>query len=70
VENKVVLTAVIVEIEALRFTPSGLPAISIWLEHSSKQSEAGLEREVNASLKAVAFGSIAEQLSRIDLHNL
>lgn len=69
-ENLVVLTAVVVGLEALRFTPSGLSAITVELHHSSRQLEAGLSREVTARLKAVAFGSVAEQLSSSELNSL
>ena len=64
VQNHVALTACITEAEPLRFTPAGLPAIALRLEHSSRQQEAGQPREVKASIKAVAFGAMAEQLAR------
>jgi primosomal replication protein N len=62
--NRVVLSAFIVEASALRYTPAGLPALDMRLEHESEQSEAGQARKVNAALKAVAFGSVAEALAR------
>ena len=61
-ENHVALTACIAEANALRFTPAGLPAIELRLEHSSQQQEAGQVREVKAAMKAVAFGAMAERL--------
>lgn len=70
VENRVVLTAVIVKKEALRFTPGGLQAIVVMLEHESEQVEANFARQVRAQLKAVAFGSIAEQISEVGLNIL
>ena len=63
-ENHVVLTACIAEAQALRFTPAGLPAIELRLEHSSSQQEAGQPREVKAAVKAVAFGAMAERLAK------
>ena len=63
-ENRVALTACIAEAEPLRFTPAGLPALTLQLEHSSSQQEAGQPREVKARVKAVAFGAVAEQLAR------
>ncbi len=62
-QNRVLLTACLAEAEALRYTPGGLPAITLQLEHQSQQTEAGQPREVNAHVKAVAFGSLAEQLA-------
>ena len=62
--NQVVLTACIVESNAIRYTPSGLPALDLRLEHESKVTEAGQLRDVRAAVKAVAFGSVAERLVR------
>ena len=63
-ENHVALTACIAELTALRYTPAGLPALDMRIEHSSQQTEAGNLRNVNASVKAVAFGALAEKLAR------
>jgi len=60
--NLLVLTACIVEFDTLRYTPSGLPAVNIRLEHVSVIEEAGHLRQVNAVVKSVAFGVIAERL--------
>ncbi len=62
--NQVVLTACIVESNAIRYTPAGLPALDLRLEHESKVTEAGQLRDVRAAVKAVAFGSVAERLVR------
>ncbi len=48
----------------MRYTPAGLPALDMTLEHRSTQTEAGQPRQVNALLKAVAFGALAERLAR------
>jgi len=60
--NQLVLTASIAELSALRYTPAGLPALDLRLEHESLLQEAGQERQVKASAKAVAFGALAERL--------
>ena len=62
--NHVVLSAFIVEASALRYTPAGLPALDLKLEHESEASEAGQQRKVKAAVKAVALGSVAETLGR------
>ena len=62
VVNQLVLTACIAEIDALRYTPAGLPALNIKLEHESDIQEAGQKRQVKAAIKAVAFGAMAERL--------
>ena len=62
--NLLVLKASIVELEALRYTPAGLPALNLRLEHESDVQEAGQTRQVKAALKAVAFSAIAERLAK------
>jgi primosomal replication protein N len=56
------LTARIAELDALRYTPAGLPALNLSLEHESEIEEAGQARQVKAVIKAVAFGAMAERL--------
>ena len=48
----------------MRYTPAGVPALNLKLEHSSSVMEAGQERQVKAAMKAVALGSMAERLAR------
>ena len=68
--NQLVLTACVAELGALRFTPAGLPAIDLRLEHESTMTEAAQPRQVKAALKAVAFGSNAERLAGLALGSL
>ena len=58
------LAAVIAESSALRFTPAGLPALDLRLEHESQVEEAGDTRSVKLVIKAVAVGGVAERLAR------
>jgi primosomal replication protein N len=60
--NHVVLTAYIVEVKPLRYTPAGLPALDLRIEHESIVEEAGQTRQVKATIKAVALGAIAERI--------
>ena len=60
--NHVVLTACIAQVNALRYTPAGLPALEMQLEHESSIEEAGQMRQVKVAVKAVAFGAMAERL--------
>jgi primosomal replication protein N len=62
--NHLMLTAVIAEVKALRYTPAGLPAQDLVLDHESQVEEAGQMRQVRATLRAVAFGAVAERLRR------
>ncbi|MDM0058728.1 primosomal replication protein N [Variovorax fucosicus] len=68
--NSLVLTACVAELGALRYTPAGLPALDLKLEHESTVEEAGKPRQVKAALKAVAFGAIAERLAKQALGSL
>ncbi|MFZ2220426.1 MAG: primosomal replication protein N [Rhodoferax sp.] len=60
--NHLVFSACIEEFDALRYTPAGLPALNLKLTHESSVQEAGQERQVKATIKAIAFGVIAERL--------
>jgi len=60
--NKAELNACIAELNALRYTPAGLPALDLILEHDSNLEEAGQMRKVQLKIRAMAFGSLAERL--------
>ncbi len=68
--NQIVLTACIAEVSALRYTPVGLPALDLRLEHESDIEEAGQKRQVKASVKTVAIGALAERLVQLPLGSL
>jgi len=61
--NKLQLGASIAAVKALRYTPAGLPALDLQLEHGSCQVELGGSRSVQLVIGAVAFGSVAERLA-------
>jgi primosomal replication protein N len=60
--NRTELKACIAEQAALRYTPAGLPALDLILEHTSDLQEAGQMRKVQLKLRALAIGSLAERL--------
>ena len=60
--NRTELKACIAEQAALRYTPAGLPALDLILEHTSELQEAGQMRKVQLKLRALAIGSLAERL--------
>ena len=62
--NQTELIACIAELSTLRYTPAGLPALDMMLEHSSQQTEAGHPRQVNLKIRALALGTQAERLAR------
>jgi primosomal replication protein N len=65
--NHVELTACIAEAKPLRYTPAGIPVSNFVLEHESEIVEGGTARQVKLTLRAVAFGSLAEQTGQIPL---
>ena len=65
--NHVELTACIAEAKPLRYTPAGIPAANLILEHESQMTEAGVKRQIRLTVKAVAFGALAEQAAKIEL---
>ena len=58
------MTACIAEAEPLRYTPAGLPALDMVLEHESSLEQAGQVRQIKAAVKAIAFGAIAERMQQ------
>ncbi|MDO9051941.1 MAG: primosomal replication protein N [Methylotenera sp.] len=54
--NKLELQAEVVLIEPLRYTPAGIPLLSVVLRHASDQIEAGMKRRVECEVNAVALG--------------
>jgi len=65
--NHVELTACIVEAKPLRYTPAGIPAVNVVLEHESEIIETGAVRQVKLTVRAVAFGSLGEQTAQLAL---
>lgn len=54
----------VVQVQSLRYTPAGIPAVNLVLEHESQVVEMDTPRQVKVQLRAVAFGAQAEILSR------
>ena len=48
-------------IEPLRYTPAGIPVLSVVLRHLSEQLEAGMQRRVECDVNAVVMGGLAEK---------
>jgi primosomal replication protein N len=65
--NRLILDATLVERAMLRYTPAGLPALDLSLKHESEVSEDSKPRKVSMEMKAVAIGSITQQLTPLAL---
>jgi primosomal replication protein N len=65
--NSLALSGVVIGLEAIRYTPAGIPLLSFVLQHASEQTEAGLKRKVECEVNAVALGSIATELANSNI---
>ena len=66
-ENQLVIQGDLVESDALRYTPAGIPILKFRLTHHSTQIEAGGAREVGCELDVVAFEAQARLLATAPL---
>jgi primosomal replication protein N len=58
--NKLVLSGTVTALDALRYTPAGLPLVSFVILHASENNEAGLSRKVECEVNAVIMGDLAK----------
>ncbi|MFL6674720.1 MAG: primosomal replication protein N [Massilia sp.] len=65
--NQLQFVATILERDVLRYTPAGVPIVSATLAHSSQQREAGVERQVEFEITALAAGEISGRFARAEL---
>ena len=62
--NEIALTGELSVIEPLRYTPAGVPLLGFKLMHRSRQTEAGLKRQVECEMGGVAMAEVAVAMSR------
>jgi primosomal replication protein N len=65
--NRCVIDGELIEKDDLRFTPAGIPRITLKVRHISTQTEAGLERQVCCVVPMLALGEVAQQISQFEL---
>lgn len=65
--NRVELSGVIVEREALRYTPAGIAMLNARLGHRSGAIEAGMPRELEFEVAVRFAGSLATRADRLVL---
>ena len=65
--NRVLLSGVLAEREALRYTPAGIPVIAAKLGHRSEVFEAGHRRQVELEIGVRFAGPIAGRADRLAL---
>ena len=64
-ENEVALSGELTTVEPLRYTPAGIPLLNFRLLHRSRQTEAGLKRQVECEMGGVAMADVAVSMSRL-----
>ena len=65
--NSCVIEGELVELDDLRYTPAGLPRIGLKIRHASTRQEAGMPRQLQCDIPAVALGEAALQASKLRL---
>jgi len=65
--NRVRLIATLIEREAIRYTPAGVPIVALKLAHQSVQIEAGVDRSIEFEMSAFAADRIALRIDRVAL---
>jgi primosomal replication protein N len=68
--NTLELQAEVVHIAPLRYTPAGIPLLSVVLRHVSEQIEAGMKRKVECEVNAVVLGDLALKGLNLGAHIL
>ncbi len=61
------LSAQVVALAAMRYTPAGLPALDLSLKHESTLAQQGQPRWVTMEIKARAVGDITRRLGQLEL---
>lgn len=61
ISNRLVLSGEVTEVADLRYTPAGIPLLAFTVRHVSQQIEAGMKRQVECEVPAVAMARLAEQ---------
>ena len=65
--NRVVLSGVAKERSALRYTPAGMPALDLVIDHQSLVHEESLPRSVKMQCRAVAIGTRAGEVQQLGM---
>jgi primosomal replication protein N len=65
--NRLGLPAALVEREAIRYTPAGVPIVGLKLLHQSVQREAGADRTIELEISAIAADRLALRMDRVAL---
>ncbi|WP_017921245.1 primosomal replication protein N [Burkholderia gladioli] len=65
--NRLQLTASVVERQAVRYTPAGVPIASCTLQHRTEVVEAGMRRQIEMTIEAMAAGEASGKLEACEM---
>ena len=65
--NRLQLTASVVERQAVRYTPAGVPITGATLQYSGQVAEAGVARQVELTIEALAAGEASAALAGCEM---
>ncbi|MFA5826230.1 MAG: primosomal replication protein N [Gallionellaceae bacterium] len=65
--NRCVIDGELLELDDLRYTPAGIARIGLKIRHVSTQQEAGISRQLQCDIPAVALGETAQQVGRLQI---
>ena len=63
--NRFVVDGELVELDDLRYTPAGIERIALKIRSVSTQQEAGMSRQVQCDIPALALGAAARQANAL-----
>jgi primosomal replication protein N len=66
-QNRTELTGTVTAIDAVRYTPAGIPIVELKITHQSSQLEAGRNRQVAVEMMALAAGDLARRVAQSPL---
>lgn len=63
--NRLLIDGQLVELDDLRYTPAGIPRLEMKIRHASTREEAGMQRQVQCEVPALALGEVAQQATSL-----
>ena len=65
--KRLVIEGEVVALDLLRYTPAGIPLVNITFRHTSIQNEAGMKRQAECEIQAVAMGELAKKAEKLNI---
>jgi primosomal replication protein N len=62
--NQIVLSGVMRNLQAIRYSPAGVPVLMFELQHRSRQTEADTALDVVVTMRVQAAGELAQEVGR------